>query len=145
MIKGKAPSVQRTETTTSDLLRTKLIPNLIALKTILDQRRPDASTVERLGRMLQLPSRAIKVYPRLNKRPVQAINKPRVGIYAGLKVISDQKQTKGYRTVCQRRSERRESLFAMGIAGPGRRRSPGQGGSYKRSEGSQIICKTVRR
>lgn len=36
---------------------------------------------------------------------------------------------------CQERQERRQVLFATRIAGPGLRKSPGKGGSYRPSEG----------
>lgn len=36
---------------------------------------------------------------------------------------------------CRQRLERRAVLFAVRVAGPGLRRSPGQGGSYRPSEG----------
>lgn len=40
---------------------------------------------------------------------------------------------------CVRRKQRRELLFRFGVAGK-RRRSPGRGGSYKRSYSSQWRC-----
>lgn len=144
MTRNTRPSEQSSQTQRSDLLRLN-VPEEIALRKIFDPRRLDASRIDRPMNLLQQQINRVIIGLKPRQRPVQAINRPRVGIYTGLKVIGDQKQTKGYRTVCQRRSERRESLFAMGIAGSGRRRSPGQGGSYKRTEGSQIICKKVRR
>lgn len=144
MSKGKSSSDQRSEVTKSDLLRTLIIPRLIALAKNAQQRRPEDVQGVRPERLLNQPLRSI-IIGRPQQRPVQAINKPRHELYPGYKALFDQKVIKGYRTVCQKRSERREQLFAMGTAGTGRRRSPGQGGSYKRTEDSQISCKRVRR
>lgn len=148
MKKGNKPSVQSTEPKRSELLRADIFPKLIAIKTILDQRRPDASSIERLGRMLQLPSRAIIIGRRPLQRPVQTI-KRRDPYFQSIRdafkypVQWERKETT--KTVCEKRDERREKLFAMGIAGVGSHRSPGQGGSYKRTKGSEISCKRVRR
>lgn len=145
MTKGKSSSDQRSEVTKSDLLRTIIIPQLMALQKNAQQRRPQDVQGVRPDRLVQRPVRSIIIGPRPQQRPLQAINKSRADIYPGYKALFDQKVKKGYRTVCKKRDERREQLFAMGIAGSGRRRSPGQGGSYKRTEGSQISCKRVRR
>lgn len=45
------------------------------------------------------------------------------------------------RTVCDRRAVRREVLFKMRIAGRGLRRSPGQGGHYRRNQDSEKVCR----
>lgn len=50
------------------------------------------------------------------------------------------KKLRGENDLCKRREERREVLFAVGTAGRGRRRSPGQGGSYRRTEDSNYSC-----
>lgn len=42
--------------------------------------------------------------------------------------------------VCGRRQIRREVLFANKISGRNLRRSPGRGGAYRRTEGSNITC-----
>lgn len=145
MSKGKSPSDQSSEATKSDLLRTLIIPRLIALTKNAQQRRPEDVQSVRPERLLGQPLRSIIIGRRPQQRPVQAINKHRVELYPGHKNLFVKKVTKGYITVCQKRSERREQLFAMGIAGFGRRRSPGQGGSYKRTQESQIVCKKERR
>lgn len=41
---------------------------------------------------------------------------------------------------CVKRKIRRSVLYALGIAGTGKRRSPGQGGTYKRTEESSLSC-----
>lgn len=51
----------------------------------------------------------------------------------------------GTRTICSLRRYRRATLFALGIAGRGQRKSPGQGGTYRRTEDSQLTCNVVRR
>lgn len=48
-------------------------------------------------------------------------------------------------TLCKRRSERREYLFRIKVAGFGRRRSPGAGGSYRRTLDSSYSCVSYRR
>lgn len=50
------------------------------------------------------------------------------------------RQIPGTKSVCQRRFERRTVLFARNIAGKGLRRSPGQGGTYRRTITSQQGC-----
>lgn len=145
MTRDHRSSVQSTEVTKSDLLRTIIIPQLMALKNKAPQRRLEDARGLQPDRRYVAPVRSIIIGRRPKERPVQAINKPRVEFYPGYRKLFEQNVTKGYRTVCQKRSERREQLFRMGISGPGRRRSPGQGGSYKRTEGSQIVCRKVRR
>lgn len=51
----------------------------------------------------------------------------------------------GVKSVCQRRLDRRQVLFRLGVAGRGRRRSPGSGGHYRRSMESQVTCQEIRR
>lgn len=41
---------------------------------------------------------------------------------------------------CQRRKSRKQALFSLKIAGKGKRRSPGNGGTYKRTETSNLSC-----
>ncbi len=50
----------------------------------------------------------------------------------------------GTKSICTQRGQRRRRLFSMAIAGKNRRRSPGRGGHYKRTEDSQLHCRTVR-
>lgn len=45
------------------------------------------------------------------------------------------------KSICVRRAERREQLFKMRVAGRGLRRSPGQGGHYRRTENSELSCR----
>lgn len=45
------------------------------------------------------------------------------------------------RSVCQARHERRRVLFASRVAGPRLRRSPGSGGTYKRTVDSETSCR----
>lgn len=61
------------------------------------------------------------------------------------KALKDQlRQRDGSKTVCERRAERREQLFKMGIAGKNVRKSPGQGGHYRRTDQSDMVCRKVR-
>lgn len=48
------------------------------------------------------------------------------------------------KSVCQARHLRRRLLFKIGIAGIGRRRSPGRGGTYRRNVDSETSCQKVR-
>lgn len=50
------------------------------------------------------------------------------------------KQIPGEKSLCARRHSRRVALFKIGIAGVGKRRSPGKGGSYRRTEASNMVC-----
>jgi len=43
-------------------------------------------------------------------------------------------------SLCEQRHNRRKVLFQMRIAGTGKRKSPGQGGTYKRTELSKVGC-----
>lgn len=43
-------------------------------------------------------------------------------------------------SICESRGARRRVLFKIGIAGHGKRKSPGQGGSYRRNEQSKKQC-----
>lgn len=43
--------------------------------------------------------------------------------------------------ICAKRSVRRSVLFASGVAGIGKRRSPGRNGTYYRSSESETTCK----
>lgn len=67
-------------------------------------------------------------------------------IYPGRRDLFDPlRKVPGTKTICQIRSERRQHLFKLGIAGRGKRRSPGQGGSYRRTAESYYHCQTIRR
>lgn len=143
MTKGKSSSVQSTKTTERDLLRTLLIPTVIAIKKYAQQRRPEDSQGVRPERLIYQPLRSIIIGPRPIQRPIQS-NIKRLHTYKNMFGRTEDKN-KGYVTVCQKREDRRESLFALGVAGHGRRRSPGQGGSYRRTQDSNIVCKKVRR
>lgn len=46
--------------------------------------------------------------------------------------------------VCSIRSERRSALFAIRKAGNGFRKSPGKGGSYRRTPDSETTCRKTR-
>lgn len=146
MSKGKRHSDQRSEVRQSDLLRSKVIPNLIALKTKIDQRRPDAYQIQQLGRLLDQPLQSIIIGPRVNQRPLRPqksiIQTYRDAFISGTNQLK--RENDRYKTVCEERAERREKLFSMGIAGSGRRLSPGQGGSYNRTKESNVVCRTRR-
>lgn len=55
--------------------------------------------------------------------------------------VSDRlKKIMGVPNTCRNRSIKRSVLFSIKVAGPGRRRSPGAGGHYKRREESNQTC-----
>lgn len=145
MNRNRRPSEQSSEIKKNDLLRSDLFPKLIAIKTIVDQRRPDASVIDRLGRMVVTSSRAIIIGRRPLQGPMMIRNRPRSEMYPGYKELFKTSIQKGTVTVCQKRDQRREKLFAMGIAGNNKRQSPGNGGTYKRDENSEVVCRKVRR
>ena len=43
--------------------------------------------------------------------------------------------------ICRKRENRRKALFAQGVAGRGRRRSPGKFGTYQKDQTSTLSCK----
>lgn len=43
-------------------------------------------------------------------------------------------------SICEKRHNRRKVLFQMRIAGTGKRKSPGKGGTYQRTELSNLGC-----
>lgn len=51
----------------------------------------------------------------------------------------------GTRSVCSIRYQRRKTLFSIGVAGRNRRKSPGAGGTYKRTHESYFTCRRKRR
>lgn len=51
----------------------------------------------------------------------------------------------GTTTICDRRGARRRALFVHQIAGRGRRKSPGAGGTYHRTPDSQASCREYRK
>jgi len=50
-------------------------------------------------------------------------------------------KVKASHSVCGKRSVRRTMLFVNGVAGFGKRRSPGRGGTYYRSSESETTCR----
>lgn len=58
---------------------------------------------------------------------------------------SNLRKVPGTRTICETRSARRQILFRLGIAGKGRRNSPGSGGTYRRTPDSYYHCTTIRK
>lgn len=62
-----------------------------------------------------------------------------------LREIKDSLQSiPGVRSVCQARSLRRRILFGSRVAGLNIRRSPGRGGTYRRTVDSNTSCEKVR-
>lgn len=83
---------------------------------------------------------------RSQRQPVEGRLQGRGEIYRGRDALfSPLRTTRGTRSICQIRSERRQHLFKLGIAGKGRRFSPGQGGTYKRKADSYYSCTKVRK
>lgn len=54
------------------------------------------------------------------------------------------RERQGTKSVCAQRSQRRQVLFSLKIAGKNRRRSPGKGGHYRRTDQSDMVCRKVR-
>ncbi len=55
--------------------------------------------------------------------------------------IRDNNQVAQHKTVCQRRTRRRSTLFSKGIAGINKRKSPGTRGRYKYTSDSEKSCR----
>lgn len=55
--------------------------------------------------------------------------------------FKDQELALTDRRICRSRTERRRTLFASGIAGKNRKRSPGVAGHYRRNSDSEITCR----
>lgn len=146
MKKQGSTSDQRSDVR-SDVLRSLTIPRLIALETmsqdlvrryqptVAAQSHVWVNAVNRLPivglRSQRERYRGRIVVPQYNKEPFR-LSDPLKTIY-------------GTKSICQKRSERREILFKLGIAGKGQRRSPGAGGRYRRREESMMSCRKVRR
>lgn len=84
---------------------------------------------------LRLPKEKInrlKLHPILQPHPIDFINNPSVDLFKN----RDRKQT----SFCHKRKSRRQALFSLKIAGKGKRRSPGSGGTYNRTENSNYSC-----
>lgn len=143
------PSVQRTKTQEQGLLRSVTLPRLLALETMSQ----DVGTVRR-GRQVPSSQPHVWVNPLVDRLPILGLRSQRQKVAGrvqrtekyGVRSLEDPlREVPGTRTICQKRSERRALLFKMGIAGKGKRKSPGQGGTYKRNEESITTCRTYRR
>lgn len=99
--------------------------------------QPDVRSRRRIRRE-RLPLGGLRSQRELGGRPWRAGAIVRAVLR---QVQASLKEIPGERTVCQKRAERREELFKKGIAGRGRRRSPGQGGSYRRTRDSEVTCR----
>lgn len=99
-----------------------------------DVRRVERKLIPRLA-LLGLRSQAQKVVMRAPQSIISQVQD----------VFFREEGIPGTKSVCRKRMDRRQVLFRMGIAGRGRRRSPGSGGHYRRSERSQVTCDVVRR
>jgi len=70
---------------------------------------------------------------------------PRGELYPGRDALFNPlREVPGTKTICQRRSDRRRALFKLHVAGSRKRRSPGSGGSYRRTPDSYYHCRTSR-
>lgn len=139
MNKAKSsPSVQSTQPQRSELLR-----SIMAAKPIAEyyQKRDINPQIQNLAQQAIRVIVGAKVASLLTQNsPQRQLKKQGRAIpYRYLKYYS-LTDTEVEKTLCKRRSERRENLFSLGIAGSGRRRSPGQGGRYKRDQNSRISC-----
>lgn len=90
----------------------------------------------------------VMVYPIINRLPLLGLRSQqeimgfgtghiRKDIRAVKRQVRDISTT---HSICHQRSDRRSVLFMKKIAGIGRKRSPGSGGTYKRTEDSQASC-----
>lgn len=134
------PSEQSSQTQRSDLLRTLIVPKLIALN--YKNVPTTAQVVKQIAFAVQRLNQTKIMAYRPQQRPSQPIRTvSRMQMYPGYKALWRNKDnTVVKKKLCKRRSDRREQLFRMRIAGPGRRRSPGQGGRYERNNESRISC-----
>lgn len=57
------------------------------------------------------------------------------------RTIAQYTHTREKNTVCRKRHERRRQLFRTGIAGRNKRKSPGQNGTYLRTNESEQTCR----
>lgn len=141
MNKGRTrPSEQSSEIVRSDLLRSLTVPALIALAYKNEPRTLQVARKQENLIYRPIPQKVFNLGQ--VQRPQQVLRdkqKSTIQTYRDAFKLP-QKLSVVKKTLCQRRSERREQLFRMGTAGAGRRRSPGQGGSYKRNEKSRISC-----
>lgn len=69
----------------------------------------------------------------------------RAKFYSARRLAREMNKVEGTYTICGRRARRREHLFRIGVAGRNRRRSPGRGGSYRRTPDSSYQCRERRR
>jgi len=137
-----SPSVGSHKPTRLDRLRT--IENLLALETMGQE------SVRRNVPAQPVPPN-VRIERQLNRLPVIGLRSQRTKIvhrnvnyedlYSDVRSIAGPiKNPKGRPSLCHRRHMRKSVLFAMKVAGKGLRRSPGQGGSYRRTSESLVRC-----
>lgn len=82
--------------------------------------------------------------PIIGLRSQREVRKERNGRFKGFDATKHYQRRepslKAPREICRRRHERRSVLFSLKIAGFGRKRSPGAGGTYKRKPESLMRC-----
>lgn len=144
-----APSVVQTNLLKEMLRGSQIHPIawLESLSQALGPRVPSRLTNQRSGRfnpIERLPLLGLRSQKRDWEGRFQSRGVTRNQYDARLINFAVPRQPEGTRTICQRRSERREQLFRMGIAGRNKRRSPGSGGRYKRTAESYYHCRKVR-
>lgn len=146
-------SVQRTERQQKLGLLPSSLPRSIVLVESLSQ------VLGSRGKVHQGPQTPVRVSQKFkaNRLPLIGLRsqaridytgrlKTRGELYPGRNALfSNLRETPGTRSICEQRAQRREHLFRVGIAGPNRRRSPGRGGHYRRTQDSYYSCKTYRK
>lgn len=112
---GKKPSTSRTNSTT---------------------RQPSYSQPGKALRVIRRAFPIQEVKWKNPAKPSQTFNLFQPNSKTGKRQILRQTE----KTPCEARKDRRKVLFAYSIAGKNLRKSPGQGGTYKRTELSKYSC-----
>lgn len=131
------------------MLRSAEIPRLLALETM------SQNLVRRSGNISRVPPHVL-FHQQVKRLPLIGIRSQHVRVQGRFNQVKEYHKDPlrmsdrltnppATRTICEKRAQRKEVLFKLGIAGKGQRRSPGAGGRYRRSVGSEYTCRTVRR
>lgn len=136
--KGKSKQVKRSGVS-SYITRRSLPRPRFVLPTKLFRRRPKTVFSKSKRRLLTTPERRLYTVRRVAKNVTRTLLDQVAGDIYRVPAIELFKKTPAV-SVCSRRGERREVLFAARVAGY-RGRSPGRGGSYKRTPESTQVCR----
>ncbi len=94
--------------------------------------------VRRLG--LKIKGKIKQKLPFLGLRSLRVFKKGSYVPSGVHKLKKSAKAIESVRKLCRNRKDRRKTLFIRGIAGKNKRRSPGAGGTYKRTPLSEVSC-----